>query len=419
MRRRITFMAAVVLCFVLFPAAAQANQMIQLSNGAFKYSSPTGKTIQDQVTVSSVGSDSIPRVLVYVADVTYDAKGNPSYVVPNRTSQPDKNSSPASWVQLYLADSTKTYQNTPYIELGDRGSAVVKYDINIPANTPPGDYTAIVFFEMDNSQVKSTGASAVNARAGVRLNIRVEGAILQKIKVKYDKVSKFVFDNNLIVSIDFANEGNIDTKMKNKLQLKQGNTVIEDFDMKNLAEFSFPADTPSLLFGGGYNMDSKTLIGKYELVLTTSYYDEQLQRDVNNETMATVWFTPWWLILAIVLIPVILIMVLVRRKRPKKPKKEKKAKEPKESKVSPPAVDEPKGEESGMLVGLAAIAPAAKFKPNVEEDVEKNVAENVEEKAEAVPESTSENTSPEEYKDALRAYEADRKSGATRRHRKK
>jgi hypothetical protein len=307
------FLSALMVCFamaLLLPSLAFGTQIVQLSNGSSQYSVAPGQVISDKLVVSSVGTDKIPRLLIYAADISYDAKGNPSYIVPNRDSN-NLLTSPASWLQVYLPDSVKTFRNTPYIILPVKGSSDVSYTVTVPKNVPPGDYAIALFFEMDNTGSQGAGSSAVNARAGMRINIRVTGEVFQRVSMNYStaassvasnsavsSVPGIIFNNNLMFTLNFQNDGNIDTKVRTSVQLKQGDTVVADIPVGSYKDFILHPGDKNISYSAGYTVN-KFLLGQYNLVTTYGYYDESLQRYIDSQVTASVWVIPWWILLII------------------------------------------------------------------------------------------------------------------------
>ena len=407
--KRILLSLFLTLLILSVPSIAFADQTVMLSNGVFEYNVPAGSIIEDTVIVSSTGTELIPRILVYSVDLTYDKNGDPTYNIPNRDTTNIFNS-PASWLELYVEDPTKVFQNTPYLELPISGSSTVDFKAEVPQNTPPGDYTAIIFFEMDNKNVTPGGSSTVNARIGAKIVIRVEGDILQKINVSYNDVPFFLINNNLPYKINMSNEGNIDSIIKIKSTLIQGGKTIKELDVEHLSEYRLPAKTQEMIFEKFYTVDG-FLIGKYTLVTDYSYYDEKLMMDVSNSISQDIWFIPWWIIIIVVFFLIMLLARLlsfrVKKNKIDKPKKEKAIKKAKSKKEKKSPIEE----NIKYVQPIYGVTEEIKSEVKVEKKFVEPSSNLVSEVVQTKNVSISSNPSFNEYRQALLEYEKAKQEG--------
>lgn len=196
---------------LLIPVAASAERTIALSTGTIELSLAPGGTASETIKVASTGDESI-QALLYSSDVVYDEQGEPTYMRPTGASG-EFLQSPASWLALRAPDETKIIANTPYIELDPGDEIPVDFEMRVPRNAAPGDYNAIIFFEMfDMTDADEGAVSRVAGRLGARVVLRVIGDIVDQLEVAPFSVRSFVIGDTVPYSFRVNNEGNIDKR---------------------------------------------------------------------------------------------------------------------------------------------------------------------------------------------------------------
>lgn len=220
-RWRVALCVVAVLCAVtLMPASALAERTIALGTGTVNLSLAPGGVASETIKVANTGTEPL-KAMLYTSDVTYDAHGQPTYVRP--TGVPGEFlRSPASWMVVRAPDMTKIIANTPYIELAPGQEIEVDFDLTVPPNATPGDYNAIIFFEMfDTADVEGT-VSRITGRIGARVVLRVIGDIVDRIDVAPFSVRSFVIGDVVPYSFRVVNEGNIDKRYVPELVVLDG-----------------------------------------------------------------------------------------------------------------------------------------------------------------------------------------------------
>ncbi len=215
-------LGVVLLVGLLVPAVAPAERTIALNTGTIELSLAPGSIANDSVRVSNNGTEPL-RALIYTSDVRYDEQGEPDYVKP--TGEPGEFlRSPASWMSLRVPDTTKVVANTPYIEL-DPGQALdIDFEMRVPGNATPGDYNAVIFFEMFEFAASDTGTtSRISGRIGARIVLRVAGDVIDRMDVAPFSVRSFNIGDTVPYSFRVVNDGNIDKRYEPSLVVLDGN----------------------------------------------------------------------------------------------------------------------------------------------------------------------------------------------------
>ena len=203
-------------------APAYAEKTISLSTGIIELSLPPGGTGTGSLKVANTGTQVI-KALVYVADARIDAKGMPVYTRPAPAEAPDPKS-PATWVQLKMPASTRIIANTPYIEMKAGEEFPVAFSETVPVGARPGDYNAVIFFEMFETDPANPNVSVsrVTGRIGCRVVTHVQGEIRDSIKVRPFVVRDFVIGDKMPFTFTVVNDGNVDKRYSASLALRDG-----------------------------------------------------------------------------------------------------------------------------------------------------------------------------------------------------
>ncbi len=295
------------------PAPAFAEKTISLSAGTLNLSLPPGGTGAGGLTVSSTGTEKI-RALVYVADARIDAKGMPVYTRPPPAQGPDPRSA-ATWVQLKMPESTKIIANTPYIELKAGESLPVAFSETVPSNARPGDYNAVIFFEMfEVDPTSPTGSvSKVTGRIGCRVVTHVRGQIHDSIEVRPFAVDGLVFGDSTPYAFTVTNDGNVDKRFAATLLLRDANGA--DVSKSVVASSAIVYAGDHINYSGVDKLTGAGL-GRYDVVLRVDHQlvtrDETATAPETKsiEEVRSVWVVPWWILaVALAVLAVILLFI--------------------------------------------------------------------------------------------------------------
>lgn len=308
MRRGLHLAVLVLLSTTLMgavPATAFATRTLGISQGTFTISLPPGGTYSGEFVAENAGTEALGRVYVYTTDITFDDKGNVVYtpVTKDIAATPAKlRKSAAAWTQLKLPATTVTDYNAAYVALEPGQKIPVAFTIRVPQNAAPGDYGEAIFLEMssqDTTAAAGTG-SVVAGRIGTRIRLRVTGTVKTDFRFGFQSVTStslgqasggLMFGQNFPIDLRFENKGNVDVQMSADLTLRSGGRVEQSFAMGNFESFYLPAEN---------TMDDTRILtiaswwpGPRTIVYHVSYYDESLQRQVDDQRSIDVFFVPW------------------------------------------------------------------------------------------------------------------------------
>ncbi len=289
--RRSLVAALLALSFLSFPTSAFADRAIGLSTPKFKFSLPPGGTGRGRIEVSNEGTEDLQYVLVYSADVVMDKKGNSLYKVPGRNAP--FMSSPALWMTVKVADPTKIYRNTSFISLRRDQRQPVSFSIQAPFDAAPGDYTAILFFEMLPPQPgKAASRSLIGGRLGARVSLRVLGQIRRQTELRPFSVPYYVIGNSIPYSMTVRNTGNVDQPFTIRLDVIDRSEAIVKAALIERAGYIYAKRSRD--YGGNLSVSSLP-IGSYVMRLRTV-----LQPTIHGEATRTItktrrfWIIPGW-----------------------------------------------------------------------------------------------------------------------------
>ena len=289
------------------PGHAYAVRTIALSTGSFDFSTAPGGSGKGDLTVINDGDESMD-VLVYSANQTVDAKGAVTYTIPNRDSSGFAND-PASWISVKIASTTRTIGNTPVISLAPGDRVAVHFTFTVPTTAPPGDHPLLLFFEMLNSDEKTSGATAkVSGRLGARIRIRVPGDLVERMEVRPFSVRNLVLGQKMPWTFLILNEGNIDKSISARLALLDGN--------ENEVWHSDVASDAVVYAGSNLERSGVAsglpTFGHFNARLTLQYPKDgdNARQNVQEQIVKTrsVWIVPIWLAVAVVVLVGLLLM---------------------------------------------------------------------------------------------------------------
>jgi len=266
-------MLGILLACVL-PVPASAATSIGLSAGSFKFNTTGGNTLNGDLYVSNEGETPV-QVLVYTTDVRPNAKGTPEYVKPVAGIQPTSNS-PASWTTIKVPDSTRIINNAPYLALAVGEQSHVFFTIKVPEKAPAGDYSEVIFFEMFNLGGGTGATSRIGGRLGSRIQVRVQGKLVENVSVRPFSVGSVAFTPTLPYSFAISNGGNLDHEFTSRLQLLDADEEARQTVQVGKSDYIYARSRK--VFDGRVPLKGLGL-GKYTAELTVSYMKETMGAD--------------------------------------------------------------------------------------------------------------------------------------------
>jgi hypothetical protein len=90
------------------------------------------------------------------------------------------------------------------LSLAPGGSALVKVESIVPRGASPGDHHAVVLFA---TRAQHTGRVGVRMRVGVRVVVRVPGAVVRKLAIRSLHVGRY--GRRRVLQVGLANLGNV------------------------------------------------------------------------------------------------------------------------------------------------------------------------------------------------------------------
>lgn len=311
----VTILTAVLLLGVV--QIASGEQTIALSTGTVELALPAGGSAADKIAVANNGDEPL-KAKIYTNDVEYDSAGMPEYVMPTGDAS-EYIKSPASWLSLRLPAETQVIANVPYIELAPGEEMILDFEMQVPPNAPPGDYNAIIFFEMFDDTGASGTSSKVSGRLGARIMVRVAGDVIEKLEVAPFWVRGFIIGDVVPYEFTFSNEGNVDERYVPELVVLDRSE--KEIMRSQLEESAVVYAGNARVYSGGLELE-KPLIGQYTL-RTEMTYEAQGGSSGVVEKDRTFWIVPLWLAVVVLLVLSLPILYLVWRSSVKADKKKR------------------------------------------------------------------------------------------------
>jgi hypothetical protein len=220
-----------------------------------------------------------------------------------------------------MPTDTQLIANTPYIELGPGEEIELNYEMNVPSQVAPGDYNAVIFFEMFDTEGSGAGAtSKVAGRIGARIVLRVAGEVVDKLEVAPFWVRGFVIGTAAPYSFTVSNKGNIDKRYQPYLVL---------LDSSEREVMRSEVETSAIVYAGNAREYSGTFtlkgapLGRY-ILRTELAFDREagadsaaIQDSITKDR--EFWVVPTWLVVALIVVVTLpLLWISYRSSRQRK-----------------------------------------------------------------------------------------------------
>lgn len=274
--------------------AAEANgQGITVSPVLVELNAEPGKKYTIDISVTNVTA----------GDLILSSEAN-DFTAKDDTGTPD----------ILLDEDNGTYSMRKWIEkpervrLKSKETKVVKAFVNVPANAEPGGHYGVVRFSGIAPELDGTGV-ALSASVGTLILTRVAGDIKESAKIEnfYFEQSgneSWWFEQTPVQAVErITNNGSVHVKPSGTLELK-------DVFGRSAAKLPVNQEGRNILPGSTRRFDQTLettwLFGPYKARLELAYGTQG--QVLQSET--TVWFIPWRLILATLLVTVIIFFGL-------------------------------------------------------------------------------------------------------------
>jgi len=280
------------------PASAYAERTLALSAGSFAFEVDPGQEKSGEVIVINESDEPI-KVLVYTADQVIDEEGEITYKTPDR-DDPEFARRPTSWVRLRMPAEARAIGNTPYLDMAPGQRIPVEFVFQPPLNAAPGDQNVILFFEMFDMPEGAAGAvTQVRGRIGSRLQMRVIGEHVERIRIRPFIVPGFVVGSQIPFDLTLRNEGNLDQRLSVAVVL---------FDRGGVEIARAEPHLASVVFAGNNRRlqdeiaSDRQLFGFYNVQAEVYPVDEAgsiLEQPEQLLESRSVWVIPLWAVVAL------------------------------------------------------------------------------------------------------------------------
>lgn len=208
MSRACALLTAAALVIVPYPVRADPakaavmvspalNGMTALEGGHFRYDLAAGASAHDGMTIANPTAAPI-TVSVYAVDMLQDHDGG---LVVARADNPRTGA--AAWIT----------PSVTAVAVAAHARVDVPFTINVPVGAPPGDLIAAVV--ASTTSPAETGGVNVEARAALRVSVRVVGHIDAGLRIGTPTVSR----DHHAVAVDVRNTGNVLTTLAGSIDV--------------------------------------------------------------------------------------------------------------------------------------------------------------------------------------------------------
>ncbi|MFH1414310.1 MAG: hypothetical protein ABIG56_05640 [Candidatus Omnitrophota bacterium] len=251
MKKNLLFIGFILAFIILSFGTSEAINIIRVDQAKIRLSIAPGSTKAGSITIDNPTEQS-KYIRAYLEDWYYlpSADGSKDFKPAGTT-----NLSCADWINFVPAEFT----------LPPFGRQVINYTVRVPQNAQGGRY-AILFLEHTkapgDSPVEGSGFG-VAVRVGSLIYIEPEGTIERKAELLNPVIERESNDNDLIVSLDFQNTGNVDLTAGGSFDIidKEG-MVFARGEFNNV--YTFPGEEAKFI--GSWSLPLER--GKYDLILT-------------------------------------------------------------------------------------------------------------------------------------------------------
>ncbi|MCX6460049.1 MAG: DUF916 domain-containing protein [Actinobacteria bacterium] len=268
-----------------------------------------GGTTTDHVALVNLSTIPLP-VDVYVVDAVTGADGSVSL-----KARADKSTDVARWVKLQTPNGKST------VVVPARSKVIIPFTVTVPKDAPVGDHLAGIVASITADGAAAAGSQDVKLeqRVGVRLNLRVAGAVtpslaIENLSASYAGTLNPFGKGSVVVSYTVHNTGNV--KLGGRQQVSVAGVIGGATTATDLR------DIPLLMPGASVDVttvvpDVAPLVYLSTDVLVTAAAPGT---DANPEVAPAsasvhLWAVPWTLLALIILILLAALIIVSRRRR--------------------------------------------------------------------------------------------------------
>lgn len=277
------------------PAFAQEpTNAITMSPGSTRISVDAGKSVSESFEVINGGSDGYKVELsvspYHVTGENYD---------PEFTQLPGTVNS-SEWITL---DTTEA-------ELAGLKVLSVSYTVEVPENTAPGGYYAVIFAQATRSDTGSGGVIP-NNRVGNIIYITVNGDVATTGDVTGTPIPGFSFSSKVPLGLKLSNTGGI--HFESTISFRVTDIAGKEVFKANLERMILPSTVRNLTV----DWESSLPLGLYTVHREATVGSETIQLDDHKILIVN----PWFLICAATFLSSIIVILFLRVRSRKLQKK--------------------------------------------------------------------------------------------------
>lgn len=275
----------------------------------FVYTEEAGRTIKDIATIKNFSSEPTD-VEIYAVDAKSSETG--SFIL---SFLEDEQQGIGAWTTVESRSLT-----IPPFDVQD-----IPFEINIPADAPPGQYLGGIVIEngkSDSSDQTSgndqSGTSiAVKTRIGSRVYLTIPGEIKEDLKFNEIKVHESLTGNTKF-EMTLTNNGNISYEPKAIIDVYDQTGKLYETIEKELGTIAPNTEIKPIV-----EMKKRPLIGNFTVKANVTFHckfaPENLHGSAHNLTNETTfWILPWEIILTVLFIIFAALGIFANRKLAKK-----------------------------------------------------------------------------------------------------
>lgn len=272
------------------------------SKSIFVYDANLGETISDEILVTN-NTDKDRRIALYAVDSQASSDG--AFACAQAV---DERKDVGSWTQV----------STENVSLKASQKQKVKFTIDIPNQTSPGEHNGCIVVQDLTSAVSNANSGVVlNFRSAVRVAITIPGDIVTDLSLKEVQQAQ-TSSGKITVSPVYKSNGNVslDTTIGVKFAAVFGNTVDEaggTFPVLAQTEAKFNFEIAEPKWGGFYR---RVIVTEYSPLNQSGDKDKLMKLPDSASWVFIMPKTPQLLIeLAVVILFALLATAIIRRKK--------------------------------------------------------------------------------------------------------